>query len=47
MPVDPAAYRSVTPAVLRRLPSAGTVPASASVAAAVADRTQVTERALS
>jgi cation diffusion facilitator CzcD-associated flavoprotein CzcO len=47
MPVDPAAYRSVTPAVLRRLPSAGTVPASASVTTSVADRTQVTERALS
>jgi len=46
MPVDPAAYRRVTPAVLQRLPSAGTVPASASVTAAVADRTQVTERAL-
>jgi cation diffusion facilitator CzcD-associated flavoprotein CzcO len=46
MPVDPAAYRDVTPAVLRRLPPSDSVPEPPVVtAAAVAGRTRVTGQA--
>jgi cation diffusion facilitator CzcD-associated flavoprotein CzcO len=46
MPVDPAAYRGVTPAVLRRLPPSDAAPEPPVVtAAAVADRTRVTGQA--
>jgi cation diffusion facilitator CzcD-associated flavoprotein CzcO len=45
MPVDPAAYRDVTPTVLRRLPSAGTAPAPAAVPPAVPGRPPVREQA--